>query len=127
MLSCLLIFLVNFNLAISDGFNNEIIINEGEDADISCSSTAIPVPTSITWTFNNQATPFIQTDISTDFDIQLELDDFSNVVPVVTRGELMSTLHIVNAQYPSHDGVYECIGDIVTERVNITVQILGEK
>ncbi len=100
--------------------NNEVMVFEGEDVDISCNFTGIPVPTSITWTLNNQITPFKQTDISVvDFSIRLVRS-----VPLFITGELMSTLHIMNARYPFDVGVYECIGDMVTE--SIIVQVIGK-
>ncbi len=78
-----------------------------------------------------QTSPFSQTDVSTDFSITFERD---NLVPVITRGNLVSTLHIVNAQHPSHDGVYECTGDTTGDSdtgrtssltITLTVQVTG--
>ncbi len=125
-----LLLLVDANTTISDGFTNMVTVVEGGDVDISCTSTGVPVPT-ITWTLNNQTTPFSQTDVSTDFSIRIERDSSSNLVPVITSGNLVSTLHIVNAQYPSHDGVYECTGDSDTggtssHTITLTVQIPGK-
>ena len=45
----------------------------------------------------------------------------------------MSTLHIVNAQYPTHDGVYTCTGTNTisgsarTDSTTITVQVQGKE
>ncbi len=61
-----LLLLVDANTAISDGFTSMVTVVEGRDVDISCTSTGVPVPT-ITWTLNNQTTPFRQTDVSTDY------------------------------------------------------------
>ena len=119
---------MDVSTAISDGFNSMVTVVEGGDVDISCTSTGVPVPT-ITWTLNNQTTPLNQTDIPTDFSITLGRDSSNNLIPIITSGNLMSTLHIVNAQYPSHDGVYECIGDDDTGNTSsliITVQVTGE-
>ncbi len=116
------------NTAISDGFTSMVTVVEGRDVGISCTSTGVPVPT-ITWTLNNQTTPFNQTDVSTDFSITIERDSSNYLVPVITSGNLVSALHIVNAQYPSHDGVYECIGNTDTGKTSsltITVQVTGE-
>ncbi len=118
------------NTAISDGFNSMVTVVEGGDVNISCTSTGVPVPT-ITWTLNNQTTPFSQTDVSTDFSITIERDSSNYLVPVITSGNLVSTLHIVNAQYPSHDGVYECTGNSDTGRtsfhtITLTVQVPGK-
>ncbi len=114
--------------AISDGFTSMVTVVEGRDVDVSCTSTGVPVPT-ITWTLNNQTTSFSQTDVSTDFSITAVRDSSNNRIADVTSGNLVSTLHIVNAQYPSHDGVYECTGDSDTGRnssLAITVQVTGE-
>ncbi len=118
------IILVNFSIVISDGFSNEVKVNEGEDVNISCTALGIPVPTSVTWTLNDQNTRFNQTDIHVDLAIRLVMDTSRNIMPRVTSGEIVSTLHIMNAQYPSHEGTYQCIRDTVTER--ITVRVLGE-
>ncbi len=115
--------LVNVSVAIGDGFINEVTVFEGRHVDISCIFTGIPVPTSVTWTFDSQTTNFSQFDRPRDFTIELRS---GSTVPVVTNGELTSTLRIVNAQYPSNDGVFECIGEVATERTNVTVRVLGE-
>ena len=91
--------------------------------DISCTSTGVPVPT-ISWILNNQITPFNQTDISQD--LELDIDG-----TLLTEGNVVSTLHIERAQYPAHDGVYECTGINShagvpsTSTVMITVQVQG--
>ena len=83
---------------------------------ISCTSTGIPVPT-ITWTLNNQQTTF--KDVET------------NAIDTATPGNVISTLYIVDAQYPTHDGMYTCTGNntvnglILTSNVSITVQVQG--
>ncbi len=123
-----LLLLVDANTAISDGFTSMVTVVEGKDVDISCTSTGVPVPT-ITWTLNNQTTPFNQTDVSTDFSVKIEKDNSNTLVPDITSGNIVSILHIVNAQYPSHDGVYECIGDSDTGKttsLTVTVQVIGE-
>ena len=99
---------------------------EGGNVDISCTSTGVPVPT-ITWTLNNQGTNFSQTSISTDTDITILGGGNIEVTP----GNLMSTLHIVNAQYPADDGVYVCTGSnthagvTTNSSAKVTVQVLG--
>ena len=86
--------------------------------DISCTSTGGPVPT-ITWTLNNQPTKFSQTDV------------ISNVINTTIPGKVISTLHIINTEYPTHDGVYTCngsnivSGSVSTSSVSILLQILG--
>ena len=102
-------------------------VSEGGSVDISCTSTGVPAPT-ITWRLNNQATPFNQTDMTTTADIKINTNF---AVDTIINGSVVSTLHIVNAQYPAHDGVYECIGDnsnggsAPPSIANITVQVQG--
>ena len=103
---------------------------EGGSVDISCISTGVPVPI-ITWKFNNQITSFSQTDVSTDFSARV-IRQGGTIVPELTRGNIVSTLHIENTQYPAHNGVYECIGNnsddtSVSNIAMITVQVEGER
>ncbi len=46
----------------------------------------------------------------------------------ITLGRVISTLHIVNAQYPTNDGVYTCIGknSQFNSTTNIIVQVTGK-
>ena len=100
-------FLAVDTSTIISGGASMVTVSEGGSVDISCISTGVPVPT-ITWRLNNQATPFNQTDMTTTADIRVNIN-FG--VDTIINGSVVSTLHIVNAQYPGHDGVYECIGD----------------
>jgi len=74
----------------------------------------------MTWTINNQPTSFSQTDTTT------------NPANTNTLGYVTSTLHIANAQYPEHNGVYTCTGANIilnssnTDSANITVQVRGK-
>ena len=49
-----------------------------------------------------------------------------------TPGYTVSTLHILNAQYPTHSGMYTCTGNNTisgtqqTSNASITVQVQGE-
>ena len=103
-----------------------VSVSVGGNVDISCTSTGVPVPT-ITWTLNNQETNFSQTNISTETDIAI----FGAGRIEVTPGNVVSTLHIVNAQYPADDGVYVCTGSNTHAGVTtnssamVTVQVLG--
>ena len=97
-------------------------VRKGGFADISCTSSGVPVPT-ITWTFNNQPVPFSQTNTVTNYSAAV-----SGVSIEVTKGNITSTLHIVNAQYPDNAGEYVCTGsntDGVSSSSIITVHIPG--
>ncbi len=105
------------------------MIPEGGSADISCGSVGAPVP-SITWEFNNQTTDFEQTDTETPFVAALT-GTMDNRQFDVTPGNIESSLYIVSATYPDHDGVYTCIGTnsddltVASSSAFITVQING--
>ncbi len=74
-----------------------------------------PTPT-VRWAFNNSST-FNHTDVFTH-------PQHGNVI----SGTIMSTLHIVNAQYPTNNGVYTCLGinsEFNSSSANVTVQVLG--
>ena len=108
-----------------------MILSEGDNVNISCSSAGVPIPT-ITWTLRDQPTPFEQTDVQTDIVIFRIRDDNGDLVADITPGSLESTLQIVNAQYPAHDGVYQCTGSNshagqnFSQSVTITVQVQGK-
>ncbi len=80
--------------------NQEVVVLEGNDVNINCSSIGSPTP-AIRWTFDNSDT-FNHTDVVTPPQHGSDTD--------VTPGRVISTLHIFNAQYPTNDGVYTCIG-----------------
>ncbi len=103
--------------------DSQVSVPEGGSIDISCNSTGGPIP-SITWTINNQNTNFSQSDDVTN--------PIFNTNPVTTTpGYTVSTLHIVNAQYPTHNGVFTCTGTNTisgtqqTSSASITVQVQG--
>ena len=108
-----------------------VTVVEGRSVDISCNSTGIPVPI-ITWKFNNLITSFTQTDVSTDFEVKVNRQEGGTIVPEVINGNIASTLHIEDAQYPAHNGTYECIGTdpdnntLISSTAMITVQVEGE-
>lgn len=84
------------------------------------------------WIFGNQSTLFNQTDVS--FDHNVEVVSISNeVVPNVTEGRVISTLHIIDVQHPDDDGMYKCIGSnsnagvTYTSIAMITVQVQGNQ
>ena len=110
-----------------NGGASMVTISEGGSVNISCTSTGRPAPT-ITWRLKNQAVPFNQTDMTTPVRSTVNVNfNFDTI----TIGKVVSTLHIVNAQYPDHDGVYKCIGDNSNGGLappgiaNITVQVQG--
>lgn len=120
-------------LRISDAANtssgaNVVSVSEEGSVDISCTSVGVPVPT-VSWTFNNLAAPFDQTDSSTDLSVRiLGGGNFE-----LTQGSVVSRLHLVDAQYPADEGVYVCIGAnthagvTTTSSAMITVQVLGKE
>ncbi len=73
----------------------------------------------VRWTFNNSNT-FNQTDVVTPPRRGTDKD--------ITLGRVISTLHIVNAQYPTNNGVYTCIGSNsqFNSTTNIIVQVTGK-
>ena len=100
-------YLVDVNISVSSE-PGLITVSEEESVNISCSATGVPVPT-ITWIVTNQLSPFIQTDMSTDYSVTIT-GASATLDTVVIPGSVVSTLHIVNPRYPTHNGVYECIG-----------------
>ena len=106
-----------------------VTVVEGGSVNITCISTGVPVPI-ITWKLNNLITSFSQTDVSRDFSVRL-IRQGEILVPEMTSGNIVSTLHLENTQYPAHNGVYECIGadpdnTSVSSTAIITVQVEGE-
>ncbi len=103
---------------------------EGGNANISCRSVGAPVP-SITWQFNNQTTVFQQTDTETSIESTVISNGTERWFDI-TPGNIESSLHIVNASYPDHDGVYTCIGTnsddltVASRSASIIVQVNGE-
>ncbi len=123
---------VNFTVdAITTSLSTStVVIPEGGSADISCRSVGAPVP-SIIWEVNNQTTDFEQTDTETPFVATLT-GSIGNRGFTVTSGNIESSLHIVSATYPDHDGVYTCTGTnsddltVASSSAFITVQVNGE-
>ena len=111
--------------------NSVVIIPERDNGTISCRSVGAPVP-SITWEFNNQTTGFEQTDIVTPHKANIS-GSAGDRVADLTPGNIVSTLHIVSARYPDHDGVYTCIGTnaedltVANSIAFVTVQINGKQ
>ena len=110
--------------------DSNVIIAEGDNGTISCRSVGAPVP-SITWEFNNHTTGFDQSDTVTPYKASIS-GGAENRVLDFSPGSIVSTLHIVSARYPDHDGVYTCIGnnadnlEIASSNALVTVQVNGE-
>ena len=124
----LFIIVVDANTtALSDSV---VIIAEGDNGTISCRSVGAPVP-SITWELNNQTTGFEQTDTVTPHEANIS-GSAGNRAVNLTPGNIVSTLHVVSARYPDHDGVYTCIGTnaddptIASSSASVTLQVHGE-
>ena len=108
-----------------------VLITEGTSVTISCTSTGAPTP-SIIWLLNGQPAPFITSDSITKEHVTI-VRNFNTLtfVPSIRLGSIISTLQVVNARYPDHDGVYTCVGTNDNQMVNtssayITVQVLGK-
>ena len=120
-------FIYSDNARIISSEAPELFILEGENLDISCISTGTPAPI-VTWTLNNQLTSFTQTDTYTNHSVTRS---GASQAVVVTQGNVVSTLHIVNVQYPADIGVYVCIGSntygdsIASSYASISVNIPG--
>jgi len=96
---------------------NEIVtLLKGSNVDISCTSSGGPIPT-VAWIINNSSTDFSQTDVIT------------NPTDETTPGYVVSTLHVVNAQFPEHNGMFICTGTNIisgtprTDSANIILKI----
>jgi len=105
--------------SIEAGTSSTVILPQRGNGNIFCTSSGNPVP-SITWTINHQPTQLSQTDVTT------------NPTDTTTSGQLVSTLHIVNAQYQEHNGVFLCTGTSIisgsprTDSASTTVVVLGK-
>ena len=96
---------------------------------ISCTSSGIPVP-AITWLSPNKSiSSHQQSDLYTSYSANFDTD--YNVT--ATPGSVVSTLHIVNAQYSVDAGEYECIGFtshagdmLLNSSAMVTVRLLSE-
>ena len=102
---------------------------EGYDINISCTSTGGPIPT-VSWTFNKQPINFEQSDIIKPATGTSARQSDGTFLNIVTHGNVMSTLHIKNAQCSTHTGLYTCTGrnsmEITahTGSANIILQVL---
>ena len=104
-----------------------VTVVEGEDVNISCLTSANPLPTSpIAWTFNGSSTSFSQTDTIENKTAYTPRDGTFSF----SEGNITSTLHITAAVYPTNDGVYMCssTSDTTTlsDSINVAVKVLGK-
>ena len=98
-------------------------VEEGGSVNISCSSTGLPTPT-ISWKLNNQSVALTPTETLIDPKPRLS----QHIVLDVMLGSILSTIEIIDAQYPDDDGVYTCTGTNNAMNVStfsIQLQVLG--
>lgn len=100
---------------------------EGQDVNISCTSTGIPLPT-ITWTVSNQTVLYSQTVLTYDYSIA----SFGGGSFEINPAMVISYLLIEDLKYLTDDDVeYTCTGsntygeDIASSSASITLHILG--
>lgn len=103
---------------------------EGNSVTISCTSTGAPTP-NIVWEFNNKTASFVSADNVTNVQAGLVRNSMDDIVPEITLGRITSSITILVAQYPDHDGVYTCIGSndkqmINTSDATVTLQVVGK-
>lgn len=103
-----------------------LTIIEGQDVNITCTSTGIPIPT-ITWTVSNGAV-HPQTDLTYDYSIA----SFGGGSFEINPGMIISYLFIEDLEYLTDDGVeYTCTGsnaygeDSASSSALITLHVLG--
>ena len=82
---------------------------EGESLSLSCTSIGAPTPT-IVWEMNGQPLQFNTTETITQPQVQLVGAPGGGLAPDITLGNITSEILIVNAQNPSANGTYTCIG-----------------
>ena len=111
-----------------------VTVLEGESVIISCISVGAPVP-SLTWLFDGEVAPFTPMEIINSEDVMLVRSDpsdpDSSLVPDSSSlSNIVSSLRIVNAQYPANDGLYTCSGTNDGQGKNVSnatiaVQVIG--
>jgi hypothetical protein len=109
-----------------------VTVFEGNSVDISCTSFGVPVP-SLTWFFDGEEAPFTVMEIINSEAITLVRSDPNDPTsPFIPESlsNIISSLRIVNAQYPTNDGVYTCSGTNDNQGKNVSnatiaVQVIG--
>ena len=108
-----------------DALNStNVTVVVGEDVNISCLTSANPLPSDIVWTFGGDSTSFSQTDTTENKTAYVTSEGTFSF----SEGNITSTLHITATEYPTNDGVYTCssTSGITTVNVAITVTVQGE-
>ncbi len=101
---------------------------EGGSLRLSCTSIGAPTPT-IVWEMNGQPAQFNTTEVITLPQVRFVGAPGGGLSPDVTLGNVTSETLIVNAQYPTDNGTYTCIGSNDNfernDSAQIYVQVLG--
>ena len=119
-------FIVNASTRANRGLMLSVM--EGGSLRISCTSIGAPTP-AIVWEMDGQPAPFNATEVITIPQAELVGAPGGGLMPNLTLGNITSDILIINAQYPTENGTYTCIGSNNNfERNNsaqIRVQVLG--
>ena len=119
-----LIHIILFAVAPSTrAINSSVSVDEGSSVNISCNSSGLPTP-SVTWERNNQPLMLVPTERVVDQVPRLS----NNILFDIMLGSILSSIEVVDAQYPGDDGVYTCIGtndNANGSSSNIHVQVVG--
>ena len=86
----------------------------------------MPTPT-ISWEMSNQSVALSPTEMLIDPQPRLSQDILLDVM----LGSILSTIQIIDAQYPANNGVYMCVGTNDDQMMNfsiasVQVQVVGK-
>ena len=94
-------------------------VDEGSSVNISCNSSGVPTP-SVTWEKNNQPLALVPTERVIDPELN------NDTLHYVVLGSILSSIEVVDAQYPGDNGVYTCIGrNTYMSSGSVQVQVVG--
>ena len=96
---------------------------EGGSLRLSCTSIGAPTPT-IVWEMNGQPAQFSTTEVIMPPQARFVGAPGGGLAPDVTLGNITSEVLIVNAQNPSENGTYTCIGSNDDFETNSSALIL---